>query len=123
MSQPLRIKICGITSEVDAETAAALGADAVGLNFWPHSPRCIDAPTAQKILRRLPPFVEPVAVFTGLTPVEIKLEAETVGGIKTVQRHGETHEPADFSGFRLIDAFQVPGRHSLDHIQAYLERC
>jgi phosphoribosylanthranilate isomerase len=123
VSHPLRIKICGITSEVEAETAAALGADAIGLNFWPHSPRRIDAPTAQKIIRRLPPFVEPVAVFTGLTPIEMKLEAETVGGIKTLQRHGVEHEPADFSGFRLIDAFQVPGRHSLEDIQAYLERC
>jgi phosphoribosylanthranilate isomerase len=123
MTHPLRIKICGITSEVDAELAAALGADAVGLNFWPHSSRHIDAPIAQKILRRLPPFVEPVAVFTSVTPAEMMGTAETVGGIRTLQRHCVEHEPADFYGFRLIDAFQVPGRHSLDYVQNYLERC
>jgi phosphoribosylanthranilate isomerase len=123
MTPPLRIKICGITSEVDAEMAAALGADAIGLNFWPQSPRHIDAPTAQKILRRLPPFVEPVAVFTSWTPIEMIAQAETTGGIRVLQRHCVEHEPADFCGFRLIDAFQVPGRHSLDYIQAYLERC
>lgn len=123
MTQPLRIKICGITSEVDAELAAALGADAIGLNFWPQSPRHVDAPTAQKILRRLPPFVEPVGVFTNLTPAEMIAQATTVGGLRVVQRHAAEHRPADLFPFRLIDAFQVPGRHTLDYVQVYLERC
>jgi phosphoribosylanthranilate isomerase len=123
MTQPVRIKICGITSEVDAEMAAALGADAVGLNFSAQSPRHIDAPTAQKILRRLPPFVDPVAVFTNLTPAEMIAQATTVGGLRTLQRHAADHQPADLFPFRLIDAFQVPGRHTLECIQSYLERC
>jgi phosphoribosylanthranilate isomerase len=123
MTQPVRIKICGITSEVDAEMAAALGADAIGLNFWPQSPRHIDAPTAQKILRRLPPFVEPVGVFTGLTPAEMIAQATTVGGLRMLQRHAAEHQPADIFPFRLIDAFQVPGRHKLEYVQDYLERC
>lgn len=121
MTHRLRIKICGITSEVDAEAAAALGADAIGLNFWTQSPRHIDVPTAKKILRRLPPFVEPVAVFANLTPVEMATQAMTVGGIRTLQRHCAEHEPADFAPFRLIDAFQVPGRHDLEYILAYLD--
>jgi len=123
MTQPVRIKICGITSEVDAEMAAAQGADAVGLNFSAQSPRHIDAPTAQKILRRLPPFVEPVAIFTNLTPAEMIAQSTTVGGLRTLQRHAADHQPADLFPFRLIDAFQVPGRHTLEHIQSYLERC
>jgi phosphoribosylanthranilate isomerase len=123
MTQPLRIKICGITSEADAELAAALGADAVGLNFWPQSSRHVDAPTAQKILRRLPPFVAPVAVFTNLAPAEMIAQATMVGGLPTLQRHAAAHEPADLFPFRLIDAFQVPGRHTLDYVQGYLERC
>src|SRR5690242_1703435 len=43
MSHPLRVKICGVTNEADARQAALLGADAVGLNFYHGSPRCIDS--------------------------------------------------------------------------------
>lgn len=121
MKYRLRVKICGVTNEVDAETAAALGADAIGLNFWPQSPRHIDVPTAQKILRRLPPFVEPVAVFANLAPIEMATQALTIGGLRTLQRHCAEHEPADFAPFRLIDSFQVPGRHDLEYILAYLD--
>src|SRR4029079_16218672 len=55
-----RVKICGVTSEADAELAARLGADAVGLNFFADSPRAVSEDTARAILRVLPPFVEAV---------------------------------------------------------------
>jgi len=46
-----------------------------------------------------------------------------VGGLHMLQRHAAEHEPADIFPFRLIDAFQVPGRHKLEYVQDYLERC
>jgi phosphoribosylanthranilate isomerase len=59
----MRVKICGITSPGDALLAAELGADAIGLNFYPPSPRFVDAATARRILEVLPPAVRPVAVL------------------------------------------------------------
>jgi len=59
----VRIKICGVTTVSDAIAAVDAGADAIGLNFHPSSPRFIDEPTARAIVRALPPFITPVAVM------------------------------------------------------------
>ena len=63
MLDRLRIKICGVTSIEDACTAASLGADALGFNFYQGSKRCLRPDVAQSILRELPPFVEPVGAL------------------------------------------------------------
>jgi phosphoribosylanthranilate isomerase len=121
MSYRLRIKICGVTSAADAVEAARLGADAVGLNFSPQSPRRVDESAAREILRELPPFVMSVVVFTSLPACEMVLAATALGGVPLLQRHCAEHDVADVQPFRLIDAFQVPGRHSLSYIVRYLE--
>jgi len=46
VSGRIRIKICGITHPDDAEAAVTAGADLIGLNFVPGSPRCLDLDTA-----------------------------------------------------------------------------
>ncbi len=61
--QRTRIKICGLTRAEDAREAARLGADAIGLVFYPPSPRAIDPVRAARIRDALPPFVQPVALF------------------------------------------------------------
>ena len=43
------IKICGITSAEDALGAVDAGADAIGINLWPGSPRCVSMPRARGI--------------------------------------------------------------------------
>ena len=50
MSAPVRVKICGITRPEDALAAAEAGADAIGINFYTHSPRCITPETAGGIV-------------------------------------------------------------------------
>ena len=59
----VRVKICGITNPADAQLAAELGAHAIGLNFYPQSPRSISPHDAAKIIKPLPPFVAPAGVF------------------------------------------------------------
>ncbi|MFV0277278.1 MAG: phosphoribosylanthranilate isomerase, partial [Parahaliea sp.] len=58
-----RIKICGITRVEDAEQACEAGADALGLVFYPPSPRAVDIARARDIARAVGPFVQLVALF------------------------------------------------------------
>jgi phosphoribosylanthranilate isomerase len=119
----LRIKICGVTSTSDAVSAAALGADAVGLNFFPQSKRCIDEATAAAILRELPVFLQPVAVFANMTLPQAVAFAGRLAGLRTIQLHGDVPEIGSASSFRFIQAFQVGGADDLVGITNYLERC
>jgi phosphoribosylanthranilate isomerase len=75
----VRVKICGVTTLRDAFAAADAGADAIGLNFWPGSPRYVSLPVARRIVRALPPFVDAVGVFVGLSPREAETAAEGIG--------------------------------------------
>src|SRR5215208_1600405 len=58
-----RIKICGITRPADGLAAASAGADAIGLVFYPPSPRYLSLERACEIRDALPPFVQSVALF------------------------------------------------------------
>ncbi len=66
-----RIKICGLTRVDDALAAVHAGADAIGLVFYPPSPRAVELEQALAIRRALPPFVATVALF-------VNAEAATV---------------------------------------------
>ncbi len=58
-----RVKICGFTRAEDAVCAARLGVDAIGLVFYPSSPRNVDIEQALKIVKALPAFISVVALF------------------------------------------------------------
>ncbi len=57
------IKICGITNKEDAWNAIDAGADALGFNFYPKSPRYLDPQVAIKLMEEIPPNVLRVGVF------------------------------------------------------------
>ena len=84
----VRVKICGITKLEDAKLAVELGAHAVGLNFYPQSPRSISPAAAAELVDRLPPFVVTTGVF-------VNWEAEPVVALcralhlSAAQLHGE----------------------------------
>jgi phosphoribosylanthranilate isomerase len=61
-----RVKICGITRVEDGLAASEAGADAVGLVFYPPSPRAVDVEQAVAIRRALPPFVTVVGLFVNV---------------------------------------------------------
>ncbi len=86
-----RVKICGITRPEDAQAAAVLGADAIGLVFYAPSPRAVTIVQAQTIVSALPPFVTVVGLFVDAAPAEIAAVLQSVR-IDALQFHG--HETA-----------------------------
>jgi phosphoribosylanthranilate isomerase len=91
----IRIKICGITTPDDGLMAARAGADAIGLVFFPKSPRHVDAPAARAIARAVPPLVLRVGVFVDPTPQTIA-DAVEAAGLDVIQLHGS--EPPEAFG-------------------------
>ena len=81
------VKVCGVTSADDARMVAAAGADAIGLNFVPGSPRCLDAAAARRVAEAVPDDVLVVGVFAGATPEEMRRVAAEVG-LDAIQLHG-----------------------------------
>ena len=82
-----RVKICGITRPEDGIAAAHAGADAIGLVFYPNSPRHVEIDQAAEICRALPPFVTRVALFVNASAEEIADVIAQVS-IDLIQFHG-----------------------------------
>ncbi|MEW8508488.1 MAG: phosphoribosylanthranilate isomerase [Candidatus Thiodiazotropha sp.] len=83
-----RIKICGITRAEDAADAVRLGADAIGLVFYPPSPRAVSLEQAKEIVRGLPPFVTVVGLFVNAQREVIERCVREVP-IDLLQFHGD----------------------------------
>lgn len=83
-----RIKVCGITRAQDARAAAEAGADAIGLVFYPKSPRYLSGERAVEIRDALPPFVQTVALFVNPDAAQV---AQVIGRVRPalLQFHGE----------------------------------
>lgn len=115
----VRIKICGITRLEDALAAAELGADALGFNLWPGSPRFVPPEAARAIVSRLPPFVTPVGVFVNQPRAEV-MRLAAAAGVALVQLHGDEAPPdCEGLGLPVIKAFRVAGPEDLEAIPAY----
>ena len=102
-----RIKICGITRIDDALCAASAGADAIGLIFYPPSPRVVTIEQATSISDVLPPFVSTVALFLNASVHEV---GDVIQHLRpsTLQFHGD--EDAAFCtqfGVPFIKAIRV----------------
>jgi phosphoribosylanthranilate isomerase len=118
------IKICGITRPDDAQAVAAAGADAIGLNFYPPSPRAIDVGRARSIIAAVPLEIAKVGLFVNATSKEICRTYDDLG-LDLIQLHGD--EPpellADLAGRPVMKAFRAAGKHGLASMLAYLEAC
>ncbi|MCA1805086.1 MAG: phosphoribosylanthranilate isomerase [Xanthomonadaceae bacterium] len=88
-----RVKICGITRPEDGVMAAQAGADAIGLVFYPRSPRFVTPDQALAVVRALPPFVTVVGLFVNEQPGMVRAMADAVG-LDLLQFHGD--EAADY---------------------------
>lgn len=115
-----RVKICGITRVPDARAAAQAGADAIGLVFYPPSPRYLSVERAVEIRDALPPFVQTVALFVNADAAQI---AQVIGRVHPalLQFHGdETPEFCAQFGLPFVKACRVrPGVDALAYLQPY----
>jgi phosphoribosylanthranilate isomerase len=118
-----RIKICGITDPGDARTAIQAGADAVGLNFYPASPRFIDSSQARRIREVLPPEIIKVGLFVNAEAKDVCRTCDEIP-LDLIQLHGdETPEYIARLGNRTVmRAFRL-GPEGLQPVFAYLEEC
>jgi phosphoribosylanthranilate isomerase len=87
----IRVKICGITHPDDAELAVEAGADLIGLNFVPESPRYVDPKLAATIAERVAGRVERVGVFRNAEIEDIERILRRVD-LDRLQFHGEETE-------------------------------
>ncbi len=116
----VKVKICGVTNAADAVMAASAGADAVGLNFWPGSPRYIEPEQALPIRLCLPPFVSTVGVFVD-QPVETMQEIMDFCGLDYAQLHGHEipRKVARLEGLRVIKAIRMRSEADLSQLEKY----
>jgi phosphoribosylanthranilate isomerase len=109
---PIQIKICGITNARDAKACVELGAQLIGLNFYPQSPRYIEPKVGRQIVETLPVDADAVGIFVDGNAEEIRKTAKT-SRVRCIQLHGNfspdtTRELA--SEFRVIRVFSThPG--------------
>jgi len=122
----MRTKICGITNYEDAMVAIEAGADALGFVFYEKSPRYINVENAKKLIAKLPPFVEKVALFVnedaktinsickevGATLAQIHFEASselyeslTTPHIKVIRAKSKEDILSYGDEYRLVDAY------------------
>lgn len=115
-----RVKICGITRAQDGIAAARAGADAIGLVFYPPSPRFLSVERAREIRDALPPFVQAVALFVNADAAQV---AQVIGRVHPglLQFHGEeTPEFCAQFGVPYVKACRVaPGVDLLKYLRAF----
>ncbi|HEY2627151.1 MAG TPA: phosphoribosylanthranilate isomerase [Candidatus Udaeobacter sp.] len=119
----LQVKICGVTNVEDASACADLGADMIGLNFYPESARYIRPQHARKIIEVIPRDVRAVGVFVDPTASEVRSIAKSVD-LEYVQLHGNVppetcRELA--SEFCVIRAFSTDGQFKPEDVRSFLE--
>lgn len=103
--RPLCVKVCGITRAEDAEAAVDAGADLLGFNFFPGSPRYITPESAAPIVALLPRRVLAVGIFVDAEPATVA-HAVAIAKLGLVQLHG--HETAAY-----CRGFAVPAMKAL----------
>ena len=110
-----RVKICGITRIDDALAAANAGADAIGLVFWPGTPRKVEFEQARAIAAAVPAFVTVVGLFVDPQPAEVRATLEAVS-LDVLQFHGDEPQ-ALCASFARPYIKAVPVRPDVDLLQ------
>ena len=115
-----RIKICGITNIDDALMSIDVGADALGFNFVPDTPRYFkDIKAAAKIIEQLPPFITTVGLFVNADSALIQAIADECH-LDMLQLHGD-ESPQFCQRFnrRVVKAVRVKDESSFSLMSDY----
>lgn len=118
----VKVKVCGLTRVADALACAEAGADWIGLNFHPASPRRVEPALAAEIVAALPPSCTAVGLFVDRPPAEVLATAVRVG-LRVVQLHG--NEPVnDLTALTphlsVVRAFRLADRAAVDQMSGFL---
>ena len=118
-----KIKFCGLTSLADAQLAAQAGAWAIGLIFWPRSPRRCAPEAAAEIAGALRRRVEVAGVFVNATLDHVAQIADAVG-LTMLQLHGDEGpsycaEAARRTGCKVIKAARVRSRADIQALASF----
>ncbi|HLJ04236.1 MAG TPA: phosphoribosylanthranilate isomerase [Solirubrobacteraceae bacterium] len=118
-----KIKFCGLTGLADAELAVSAGAWAIGLIFWPGSPRRCELQAAAEIAGALRRKVEIAGVFVNATLDEVAAVAEAVQ-LSLLQLHGDEGpaycaEAARRTGAKIIKAARVRSGADIQALSAF----
>ena len=89
----VRVKICGITRVEDARAALAAGADMIGLNFYPKTPRYIDIERARAIREAVGSRATIVGVFVDAPRAYIE-ERRRAAALDLIQFSGDEDDAA-----------------------------
>ncbi len=118
----VKVKICGITNLEDAQAAVDMGADILGFNFYPPSPRYIEPKKAEDIISRLPGFVDTAGIFVNANGPDIRSLTDS-GILNWVQFHGD--ETSEFCSqfnawsLRTIKAIRVRSTEDIEQAQEF----
>jgi phosphoribosylanthranilate isomerase len=117
-----KVKICGLTNLDDAVKATELGADLLGFNFYPQSPRYIEPQEAEKIIAKLPASLDMVGLF-------VNADADTIRKIAGdlmldwVQLHGDESPQfcalLDNMSAQIIKVIRVKDSKDIDYVKNF----
>jgi len=118
----VKVKICGITNYDDAVAAMDMGADLLGFNFYPPSPRYLAAEAAAAIINKLPALVDTAGVFVNASFDEIRRTIDLCW-LNWVQLHGD--ETPEFCrslnsvGVKTMKALRVKDESDIENAEDY----
>ncbi|RKY07250.1 MAG: phosphoribosylanthranilate isomerase [Planctomycetota bacterium] len=118
----VKVKICGITNLQDAKAAVDMGADLLGFNFYPKSPRYLTVEKAIEIIDQIPTFVDTAGIFVNPTIEEIK-EITDHGFLNWIQLHGDETpkfcETLKWFHVKTIKAIRVKSAEDIARIEQF----
>ena len=117
-----KVKICGITNHEDAAAALQMGADLLGFNFYPPSPRYITPEKAEAIVNKLPAFIDIAGVFVN-SPLEEVREITSQCQLDWVQLHGDENPEfcrwLAYDSIKTMKAIRVKEAEDIDDADNY----